>query len=211
MINITSEEYALIDKALRKQKDFDEVEMSRYPEDSDIFQREIEIYTNLAKRLSERKWLNPGYYVPDADRNLIPIDEWLKRPDKFSAETIVYTTLTMQALGMGAIEISKKPLPCGRVNWEEAQKAAAAFRDGFRCPTRHEALDMYDNRFIGLDAALEAIGGERLEEGAWTKDEDADPRYTSTSAWFVGFGSGYADGNSKGYGFRVRAVTVLSL
>lgn len=70
-----------------------------------------------------------GIYIPEEQRNLIPVDEWVKREDSTTAQTVVLVT------DFGMLEIAKKDLP-GGFNFEGAQKAAAEYRKGFRCPTR---------------------------------------------------------------------------
>ena len=76
-----------------------------------------------------------GIYIPEEQRNLIPVDEWVKREDPTTAQTVVLVT------DFGMLEIAKEDLP-GGFNFEGAQKAAAEYRKGFRCPTRHEAIEL---------------------------------------------------------------------
>ena len=102
-----------------------------------------------------------GIYIPEEQRNLIPVDEWVKREDPTTAQTVVLVT------DFGMLEIAKEDLP-GGFNFEGAQKAAAEYRKGFRCPTRHEAIEMYDARFRGLDEAFKKIGGEPATTIGWT-------------------------------------------
>ena len=59
-----------------------------------------------------------GIYIPDEHRNLIPVDEWVKREDPTTAQTVVLVT------DFGMLEIAKEDLP-GGFNFEGAQKAAA--------------------------------------------------------------------------------------
>ena len=70
-----------------------------------------------------------GIYIPDENRKLHPLDEWTKREDPTTAQTVVLVT------DSGTLEIAKKDLP-GEFNFEGAQKAAAEYREGFRCATR---------------------------------------------------------------------------
>jgi hypothetical protein len=70
-----------------------------------------------------------GIYIPEEQRNLIPVDEWVKCEDPTTAQTVVLVT------DFGMLEIAKEDLP-GGFNFEGAQKAAAEYRKGFRCPTR---------------------------------------------------------------------------
>lgn len=116
-----------------------------------------------------------GIYIPEEQRNLIPVDEWVKREDSTTAQTVVLVT------DFGMLEIAKEDLP-GGFNFEGAQKAAAEYRKGFRCPTRHEAIEMYDARFRGLDEAFKKIGGEPATTIGWTSEADPDPEYNSSSA-----------------------------
>ena len=122
-----------------------------------------------------------GIYIPDENRELHPLDEWMKREDPTTAQTVVLVT------DSGTLEIAKEDLP-GEFNFEGAQKAAAEYCKGFRCPTRHEAIEMYDARFRGLDEAFKKIGGEPATTIGWTSEADPDPEYNSNSA-FVYYGS----------------------
>ena len=69
-----------------------------------------------------------GIYIPDENRELHPLDEWMKREDPTTAQTVVLVT------DSGMLEIAKEDLP-GEFNFEVAQKAAAEYREGFRCAT----------------------------------------------------------------------------
>lgn len=143
-----------------------------------------------------------GIYIPDEQRNLIPVNEWVKREDPTAAQTVVLVT------DFGMLEIAKKDLS-GRFNFEEAQKAAAGYRKGFRCPTRHEAIEMYDARFRGLDEAFKKIGGEPAATIGWTSEADPDPEYNSHRA-FVYYGyAGNVNNNSKCSTHAVRPVSAF--
>ena len=143
-----------------------------------------------------------GIYIPDEHRNLIPVDEWVKREDPTAAQTVVLVT------DFGMLEIAKKDLP-GGFNFEGAQKAAAEYRKGFRCPTRHEAIEMYDARFRGLDEAFKKIGGEPVTTIGWTSEADPDPEYISNSAFIYYGGTGYVIGNYKYNTGAVRPVSAF--
>ena len=115
----------------------------------------------------------------------------MKREDPTTAQTVVLVT------DFGMLEIAKEDLP-GGFNFEGAQKAAAEYRKGFRCPTRHEAIEMYDARFRGLDEAFKKIGGEPATTIGWTSEADPDPEYNSSIAVIysgltgcVGYGNEY--------------------
>ena len=143
-----------------------------------------------------------GIYIPDEHRNLIPVDEWVKREDPTAAQAVVLVT------DFGMLEIAKGDLP-GGFNFEGAQKAAAEYRKGFRCPTRHEAIEMYDARFRGLDEAFKKIGGEPATTIGWTSEADPDPEYLSGNAFvYIGY-TGYVGGNSKYGTGAVRPVSAF--
>ena len=46
-----------------------------------------------------------GIYIPEEQRNLIPVDEWVKREDPTTAQTVVLVT------DFGMLEIAKEDLP----------------------------------------------------------------------------------------------------
>ena len=143
-----------------------------------------------------------GIYIPDEHRNLIPVDEWVKREDPTAAQAVVLVT------DFRMLEIAKGDLP-GGFNFEGAQKAAAEYRKGFRCPTRHEAIEMYDARFRGLDEAFKKIGGEPATTIGWTSEADPDPEYSSGNA-FIYYGYTGGVGNSSKYNtIAVRPVSAF--
>lgn len=141
-----------------------------------------------------------GIYIPDDLRRLFTIDEWMQRAHPETAQTVVLVT------DFGMLEIAKKDLP-GRFNFEDAQKAAAEYRKGFRCPTRHEAIEMYDARFRGLDEAFKKIGGEPATTIGWTSE--ADPEYNSNHAFVYRGCTGHVNGNSKYITYAVRPVSAF--
>ena len=141
-----------------------------------------------------------GIYIPDENRELHPLDEWMKREDPTTVQTVVLVT------DSGMLEIAKEDLP-GVFNFEGAQKAAAEYRKGFRCPTRHEAIEMYDARFRGLDEALKKIGGKPITTIGWTSEADPDPEYNSNLAFRY---SGHSGGVYYSYKFSTLAVRPVS-
>lgn len=143
-----------------------------------------------------------GIYIPDENRELHPLDEWMKREDPTTVQTVVLVT------DSGMLEIAKEDLP-GVFNFEGAQKAAAEYREGFRCATRHEAIEMYDARFRGLDEAFEKIGGRPATNVYWTSEADPDPEYNSSSA-FIYYGHAGGVGYNNKYGtYAVRPVSAF--
>ena len=143
-----------------------------------------------------------GIYIPDEHRNLIPVDESVKREDPTAAQAVVLVT------DFGMLEIAKGDLP-GGFNFEGAQKAAAEYRKGFRCPTRHEAIEMYDARFRGLDEAFKKIGGEPATTIGWTSEADPDPESNSNLAFFYYGYTGYVYYTYKFSTLAVRPVSAF--
>lgn len=151
------------------------------------------------KNEKQRKLLN-GIYIPDENRELHTLDEWMKREDPTTAQTVVLVTDSVM------LEIAKEDLP-GEFNFEGAQKAAAEYREGFRCATRHEAIEMYDARFRGLDEAFEKIGGKPATNIYWTSEADPDPECSSSNA-FVYYG--YTGYMLNYYKYNTNAVRPVS-
>lgn len=143
-----------------------------------------------------------GVYIPDDIRRLFTIDEWMQRAHPETAQTVVLVT------DFGMLEIAKKDLS-GGFNFEGAQKAAAEYREGFRCPTRHEAIEMYDARFRGLDEAFKKIGGEPATTIGWTSEADPDPECNSDSAFIYSGFAGYVNSNDKFITSAVRPVSAF--
>lgn len=141
-----------------------------------------------------------GIYIPDENRCLHPLDEWMKRKDPTTAQTVVLVT------DSGMLEIAKEDLP-GEFNFEDAQKAAAEYREGFRCATRHEAIEMYDARFRGLDEAFEKIGGKPATNVYWTSEADPDPECNSNYAFIY---YGFTGIMSNSYKYTTNAVRPVS-
>lgn len=143
-----------------------------------------------------------GIYIPDDLRKLFTIDEWMQRAHPETARTVVLVT------DSGMLEIAKEDLP-SEFNFEGAQKAAAEYREGFRCATRHEAIEMYDARFRGLDEAFEKIGGKPATNAYWTSEADPDPEYNSYGAFVYYGGTGNMSGNGKYSTLAVRPVSAF--
>lgn len=147
--------------------------------------------------------IEKGIYIPDEQRNLVPVDEWVKRDDPTTAQTVVLVT------DFGALEIAKEDLP-GEFNFEGAQKAAAEYREGFRCPTRHETIEMYDARFRGLDEAFRKIDGKPIDDGwHWTSEADPDPECSSNFAFVYNGLAGNVNNNGKYGTASVRPVSAF--
>lgn len=143
-----------------------------------------------------------GIYIPDDLRKLFTIDEWMQRAHPETARTVVLVT------DSGMLEIAKEDLP-SEFNFEGAQKAAAEYREGFRCATRHEAIEMYDARFRGLDEAFKKIGGKPAIAIYWTSEADPDPEYNSLNAFFYGGNTGGMSNYNKCSTYAVRPVSAF--
>ena len=90
--------------------------------------------------------------------------------------------------------------------WEDAQVAANIIGMGWRCPTRHECIYIYDARFRGLDDAMKEIGGDSLRKVYWTSEADSDPQYYADNAVFFNGDTGGLYGNIKCTQYSVRPV-----
>ena len=143
-----------------------------------------------------------GIYIPDDLRRLFTIDEWMQRAHPETARTVVLVT------DFGMLEIAKKDLP-GRFNFEDAQKAATEYREGFRCPTRHEAIEMYDARTRGLDEAFEKIGGEPATTIGWTSEADPASEFNHYYAFDYNGDVGNVNFNNKYNASAVRPVSAF--
>ena len=143
-----------------------------------------------------------GIYIPDENRELHTLDEWMKREDPTTAQTVVLVTDSVM------LEIAKEDLP-SEFNFEDAQKAVAEYREGFRCATRHEAIEMYDAQFRGLDEAFGKIGGKPATNVYWTSEADSDPEYYSYNAFFYYGGAGSMYYGSRYGTYAVRPVSAF--
>lgn len=150
-----------------------------------------------------KKYIENGIYIPNEDHDLIPFEVWAELEDPTTAQTVVLVT------DFGALEIAKEDLP-GDYDFEDAQKAAAEYREGFRCPTRHEAIEMYDARFRGLDEAFRKIDGKPIDDGwHWTSEADPDPECYSNYAFVYGGDTGSVSSNFKYGTSSVRPVSAF--
>lgn len=141
-----------------------------------------------------------GIYIK-ASNELHTLEEWAKQADPTTAQSVVLIT------DFARIEIAKNDL-VGEFKFDDAQKACAALGEGWRCPTRHEAIEMYDARFKGLDEALKLIGGTTLAKNGWrwTCDADTDREYNSYGAFVFSGCGGFVSGSDKYSAFSVRLV-----
>lgn len=141
-----------------------------------------------------------GIYIKHNNKLHTP-EDWAKQADPTTALSVVAIT------DFASIEIAKNDL-VGEFKFDDAQKACAALGEGWRCPTRHEAIEMYDARFKGLDEALKLIGGTTLAKNGWrwTCDADTDREYDSYSAFIFNGYSGSVGGNIKCSTYSVRPV-----
>ena len=152
-------------------------------------------------------------YIINPDNNKpVPIEDWRKDENPTRAQLLAVETDDGHLL-----VLSKSYLP-GLHEFDEAQKAAAEFKplEGvtFRCPTRKECIDLYDARFQGLDEAVKLTGGDFCNRTGgnwfWTAERDADPRFTASTAWYFGGGSGTLGSGTYVYSaYRCQAVTLL--
>ncbi len=144
-----------------------------------------------------------GIYIK-ANNQLHTPEDWAKQADPTTALSVVLIT------DFASIEIAKNDL-VGEFKFDDAQKACAALDEGWRCPTRHEAIEMYDARFKGLDEALKLIGGTTLDENGWrwTCEADTNPEYNSNNAFVFNGDYGYVGNSNKYNTTSVRPVSAF--
>ena len=138
-----------------------------------------------------------GVFGLKKNGDLIPASK-VKPGDKDEYESIVIVK------GNTCIEIAIRN-PEGDFNFEESQKQAASLGEGWRCPTRHEWLDIYDSRFDGLNDLMEKFNISPIDYWVWTCEADADPKYSSKSAWYADF-DGSLNLNTNNYLGEIFAV-----
>lgn len=141
-------------------------------------------------------------FIPDKDRRLFTLEAWMATDDPTTALSVVLFT------GNNLLEIAKNDLH-GYFDFEAAQYVAAEYYKGFRCPTRHEAIEMYDARFRGLDEAFEKIGGKPARTTGWTSEADPDPKYSSRNAFIYNGNSGGVVSSDKHNMLVVRPVRLF--
>lgn len=140
-----------------------------------------------------------GIYIPDDLQKLFTVDEWMQRAHPETARTVVLVT------DSGMLEIAKKDLG-NEFTFDAAQKAAADYGDGFRCAMRHEAIEIYDARFRGLDEVFERIGGKSTTNVYWASVADPDPECNSGYAFCYSGSTGNMCYNYKYRTYAVRPV-----
>jgi len=147
----------------------------------------------------DMKKIANGVYIPDDLGKLFTVDEWLQRAHPETARTVVLVT------DLGMLEIAKNDLR-DEFDFEGAQKAAAKYGDGFRCATRHEAIEMYAARFHGLDEAFKKIGGRPATDIYWTSDINPNPEHGFGFAFVYSGHTGNMDNSRMFYITAVRPV-----
>jgi hypothetical protein len=119
-----------------------------------------------------------GIYIPDENRELHPLDEWTKREDPTTAQTVVLVT------DSGMLEIANEDLP-GKFNFKVAQKAAAEYREGF--PLRNPPRGGRNVRrpVPGPRRSVQEDRRRARYNTYWTSEADPDPEYNSNGAVFL--------------------------
>jgi hypothetical protein len=87
------------------------------------------------------------------------------------------------------------PKDLGEFTWNDAIKACAALKEGWRLPTREELHLMWLNKDDSFAAAY-----------YWSSSE-----YDNTNAWFQNFLNGFQNFYNKNYTYYVRAVRALTI
>ncbi len=152
-------------------------------------------------------------FNPDT-KSFVPAEEWLKEKDPTRAELVGIKT----ANGM-LLVLEKKDL--GSYGFEEAQEVAKEFKaEGFgefRCPLRHEVVDIQTAIDEGLHTLWDAIGGDSLiGDWLWTceafkKDGWLSRRYSAIYGWIFYGVNGTLSNDSVSYASRCQAVTLYRL
>lgn len=68
-----------------------------------------------------------GIYIPEEQRNLIPVDEWVKREDPTTAQTVVLVT------DFGMLEIAQRR-PTGRIQFRGRTESCRRIPQGLPLP-----------------------------------------------------------------------------
>lgn len=152
-------------------------------------------------------------FNPDT-KSFVPAEEWLKEKDPTRAELVGIKT----ANGM-LLVLEKKDL--GSYGFKEAQQVAKQFKaEGFgefRCPLRHEVVDIQTAIEEGLHALWDAIGGDSLiGDWFWTcealkEDGWLSRRYNATSGWIFYGTNGTLSNIDVNGAVRCQAVTLYRL
>ena len=127
--------------------------------------------------------LNPDNGKP------VSIEDWKKDQNPTRANFVLVT------LRDGKTRIIPKNHSDREMTFQQAEKYTANFQldgqTGFRSPTRHEFIDLYDAKYTaGLQEALDLVGGNYMKGWMWTCERDADPRCSTGYAWLFNGGSG---------------------
>lgn len=113
--------------------------------------------------------------------------------------TIAGTTLIVGSRSMEASELT----------WEQAVAHCEGFGDGWRAPTRVEAITIADRLAPDITeaAAFQEGGAEAFARDCYWTDEAS--QFVSSFAWGQDFGNGFSDVWFKDYGLRVRPVRIV--
>lgn len=158
---------------------------------------EFDLMMKVEVKVKEKE---PVIYA-EVGGEIIPFEE-LKASGFIDLKTLNY--IIIKTYDGKFLKIWKKSLP--KREWEEAQKSATQIGKGWRCPTRHECIDICNARFKGLDEAMEDIKGESLKEIYWTSEVDLDPLYSATHAVYVNGNTGSLSTTNKFNQSTVRPV-----
>ena len=142
-----------------------------------------------------------SYVYADVAGEITPFEE-LKAEEFIDLKSLDYLIIKTHD---EFLKIWKKNL--SEREWKDAQVAAAnTIGMGWRCPTRHECIDIYDARFKGLDDAMKEIGGDTLKELYWTSEADSAPQCHASNAVVFNGTTGYLGTYDKFYQCSVRPI-----
>lgn len=96
----------------------------------------------------------------------------------------------------------------GFSGWDQAVEAAKNVGEGCRLPDRFEIITLYNAVYTSeLNKVIEVIGGDILSGWCWSCEEDEDPQYSSSLAWYASLSLGSVGSSTGTYPFQLRVVS----
>lgn len=139
------------------------------------------------------------YIVDPSDGHLVLPEDWAETEDPTAAELVaVVDHETGEGLLVCKDVLTNDDEPeTGWYDYYGAREASKCYSPAmpegaqFDCPSRAEAVMIYDARFQGLEDAIELLDGCPVEEFAcWTCEKDDDPEGGDFAFLFYGSNGG---------------------
>ena len=145
-------------------------------------------------KILDIKIINPDTKAP------VSLEDWKKESDPTRAEWLLIETDELKPF-----LLHKKLADGGRsFTFDEALKAGNIL-------TRAQGLALYEARCAAnANDILALIGGNRIRGWIWTCEEDSDPQYSATNAWYVTLSGGHVNANTKTEEYQVRLVSAFN-